>query len=75
MQLNKSFNGSISYILTADEEGEADYGTKSVVEWLKKEKKKIDYCLVGEPTNPNILGEMIKVGRRGSLNGEIIIKG
>ena len=75
LQLNKSFNGSISYILTADEEGEADYGTKSVVEWLKERKIKIDYCLVGEPTNPNILGEMIKVGRRGSLNGEIIIKG
>ena len=75
LETNKSFNGSISFLLTADEEGDADYGTKSVVEWLKKEKIKINYCLVGEPTNPNILGEMIKVGRRGSLNGEIIIKG
>ena len=43
---------------------EADYGTKSVVKWLKNNKK-IDYCLVGEPTNPNSLGEMIKIGRRG----------
>ena len=42
---------------------------------VKRKKIKINYCLVGEPTNPNILGEMIKVGRRGSLNGEIIIKG
>ena len=75
IDLNKSFNGSISFLLTADEEGDADYGTKTVVEWLGKSNKKIDYCLVGEPTNPNILGEMIKVGRRGSLNGEIIIKG
>ena len=75
LDLNKSFNGSISFLLTADEEGDADYGTKTVVEWLGKSNKKIDYCLVGEPTNPNILGEMIKVGRRGSLNGEIIIKG
>ena len=69
------FNGSLSFLLTADEEGEADFGTKSVVNWLKKKHHKIDLCLVGEPTNPNYLGEMIKVGRRGSLNGEIIVKG
>ncbi len=75
IDLNENFNGSISFLLTADEEGDADYGTKHVVDWLIKKKKKINYCLVGEPTNPNILGEMIKVGRRGSLNGEIIIKG
>lgn len=72
---SKSFNGSISFLLTADEEGDADYGTKTVVDWLINNNKKIDYCLVGEPTNPNTLGEMIKVGRRGSLNGEITIKG
>ncbi len=69
------FNGSLSFLLTADEEGEADFGTKSMVTWLKKKHHKIDLCLVGEPTNPNYLGEMIKVGRRGSLNGEIIVKG
>ncbi len=69
------FNGSLSFLLTADEEGEADFGTKSMVNWLKKNHYKIDLCLVGEPTNPNYLGEMIKVGRRGSLNGEIIVKG
>ena len=70
-----SFNGKISFLITADEEGEAEFGTKSVVNWLKKKKHKIDFCLVGEPTNPNYLGEMIKVGRRGSLNGEITVKG
>ena len=69
------FNGSLSFLLTADEEGEADFGTKSMVNWLKRNHHKIDLCLVGEPTNPNYLGEMIKVGRRGSLNGEIIVKG
>ena len=72
---NKKFNGSLSFLLTADEEGDADYGTKEVVEWMVKNKKKIDFCIVGEPTNPSFLGEMIKVGRRGSLNGEIIVNG
>ncbi len=68
-------NGTISFLLTADEEGDADYGTKSVVEWLKKNNKKIDYCIVGEPTNPNSLGEMIKIGRRGSLNADLTVLG
>ena len=62
------FNGTLSFILTADEEGDAEFGTKSVIQWLKKKRKKIDYCLVGEPTNPKRLGEMIKIGRRGSIN-------
>ena len=55
-------------LFTADEEGEAEFGTKSVIKWLKKKKINIDYCLVGEPTNPKIIGEMIKIGRRGSIN-------
>ncbi|MEE2695151.1 MAG: succinyl-diaminopimelate desuccinylase [Pseudomonadota bacterium] len=63
-----SFNGTLSFLITADEEGDAKYGTKSVIKWLTKNKKKIDYCLVGEPTNPEKLGEMIKIGRRGSIN-------
>tara|TARA_B100000579_G_C22807704_1_gene843437 strand:+ start:104 stop:1246 length:1143 start_codon:yes stop_codon:yes gene_type:complete len=69
------FNGTLSFLITADEEGDADFGTKKVVEWLEDNKFKIDFCIVGEPTNPNFLGEMIKIGRRGSLNGEIVIKG
>tara|TARA_A100000164_G_scaffold381989_1_gene437080 strand:- start:3215 stop:4375 length:1161 start_codon:yes stop_codon:yes gene_type:complete len=72
---NKDFKGSISFLITGDEEGEAVNGTKKVVEFLKKKREKIDFCLVGEPTNPNKLGEMIKIGRRGSLTGNIKIYG
>ncbi len=72
---NKKFNGSISLLLTGDEEGEAINGTKKVVEYLKKKREKINFCLVGEPTNPSKLGEMIKIGRRGSLTGKLIING
>jgi len=69
------FNGSISFLITGDEEGHAINGTKKVVEYLKKKKEKINFCIVGEPTNPNKLGEMIKIGRRGSLTGKIEISG
>ena len=69
------FNGSISFLITVDEEGFAINRTKKVVEYLKKRKEKIDFCIVGEPTNPNKLGEMIKIGRRGSLSGKIEISG
>jgi succinyl-diaminopimelate desuccinylase len=72
---NKKFNGSISLLITGDEEGVAINGTKKVVEYLKKRKEKINFCLVGEPTNPNRLGEMIKIGRRGSMTGRLSIKG
>ena len=72
---NNSFDGSISLLITGDEEGDAVNGTKKVVDYLKKKKEKISFCLVGEPTNPNKLGEMIKIGRRGSLNGKLIING
>ena len=72
---NKNFNGSISLLITGDEEGDAVNGTKKVVEYLKNKKEKINFCLVGEPTNPNKLGEMIKIGRRGSLTGKLTIFG
>ena len=72
---NKKFNGSISLLITGDEEGVAINGTKKVVEYLKKRKEKINFCLVGEPTNPNKLGEMIKIGRRGSMNGRLSVIG
>jgi succinyl-diaminopimelate desuccinylase len=71
----KKFSGSISLLITGDEEGAAINGTKKVVEYLKKKKEKIDFCLVGEPTNPNKLGEMIKIGRRGSMTGKLSIMG
>jgi len=71
----RKFNGSISLLITGDEEGAAINGTKKVVDYLKKKKEKIDFCLVGEPTNPNKLGEMIKIGRRGSMTGRLSILG
>jgi succinyl-diaminopimelate desuccinylase len=71
----KNFNGSISLLITGDEEGDAINGTKKVVDYLKRRKEKINFCLVGEPTNPNKLGEMIKIGRRGSLTGKLTING
>ena len=69
------FNGSISFLITGDEEGYAINGTKKVVDYLKMNREKIDFCIVGEPTNPKKLGEMIKIGRRGSLSGKIEIFG
>ena len=75
LQKNKKFNGSISFLITGDEEGYAINGTKKVVDYLRKRREKIDFCIVGEPTNPNKLGEMIKIGRRGSVSGTIIISG
>ena len=75
VKIKRIFNGSISLLITGDEEGVAINGTKKVVEYLKKKKEKIDFCLVGEPTNPNKLGEMIKIGRRGSMTGRLSIIG
>jgi succinyl-diaminopimelate desuccinylase len=75
LKSNPKFNGSISFLVTGDEEGYAINGTKKVVEYLKRKKEKINFCIVGEPTNPNKLGEMIKIGRRGSLTGKMEIFG
>ena len=72
---NKNFKGSISLLITGDEEGIAINGTKRVVKYLKKKRERINFCIVGEPTNPNKLGEMIKIGRRGSLTGRLTIIG
>ena len=72
---NKNFKGSISLLITGDEEGIAINGTKRVVKYLKRKREKINFCVVGEPTNPNKLGEMIKIGRRGSLTGRLTIIG
>ena len=71
----KKFKGSISLLITGDEEGIAINGTKRVVEYLKRKKEKIDFCLVGEPTNQNKLGEMMKIGRRGSITGYLTVCG
>ena len=72
---NKKFKGSISLLITGDEEGTALNGTKRVVKYLKRKGEKINFCLIGEPTNPNKLGEMIKIGRRGSITGRLTVIG
>ena len=70
-----SVNGSLSFLITGDEEGQARDGTRAVVEWLKARGEQIDHCLVGEPTSAATLGDMIKIGRRGSLNAWINVEG
>jgi len=67
--------GSIGYLITSDEEGPAIDGTVKVIETLENRNEKIDYCLVGEPSSSKKLGDSIKNGRRGSLNGNLTIKG
>lgn len=67
--------GSIGLLITSDEEGDAINGTVKVVETLVARGEKIDYCLVGEPTAENLLGDMLKNGRRGSLSGKLIVQG
>lgn len=71
----ENFSGSISILLTSDEEGHAINGTKKVLLWLKEKKEIISGCIVGEPTNPHTLGEMIKIGRRGSLTTHLTLEG
>ena len=75
LEKDKKINGSISFLITGDEEGRAINGTKKVIDYLIKKKEKIDFCIVGEPTNPNKLGQMIKIGRRGSLSCNLEIYG
>jgi succinyl-diaminopimelate desuccinylase len=75
LKKNKKLNGSISLLITGDEETVAINGTKKVIEKLIQKKEKINFCIVGEPTNENKLGEMIKIGRRGSITGHLTIIG
>jgi len=67
--------GSISFLITGDEEGVAEDGTVKVVEALAAEGEIIDHCIVGEPTSANLLGDMVKIGRRGSINAWIAVDG
>ena len=67
--------GSISLLITGDEEGPAINGTRKVLEWLADKGETLDACLVGEPTNPDALGDMIKIGRRGSMMGYLTVRG
>jgi succinyl-diaminopimelate desuccinylase len=67
--------GSISFLLTADEEGPAENGTRKLVAWMRETGEIPDICILGEPTHPGKIGEAIKVGRRGSLNGRLSVRG
>lgn len=69
------FAGAISLLITGDEEGPAVNGTKPVLDWLKAKGWKLDACIVGEPTNPTKMGEMAKIGRRGSFTGRLTVHG
>jgi len=69
------FNGSISLLITGDEEGPSVNGTVKVLEWLKGRGEKLDACIVGEPTNPTSVGEMAKIGRRGAMSAYLTVHG
>ena len=68
-------SGSISLLITGDEEGPAINGTRKLLSWLTENDEALDVCLVGEPTNPERLGQMVKIGRRGSMNGRLTVHG
>ncbi|WP_054285057.1 succinyl-diaminopimelate desuccinylase [Gulbenkiania mobilis] len=75
VQRHPDHSGSIALLITSDEEGVAHDGTVRVVDWLEARGETIDYCIVGEPTSTNTLGDTIKNGRRGSLSGTLTVKG
>lgn len=67
--------GSLSLLITGDEEGPSINGTMKLLDWLKAREERLDACLVGEPSNPDALGDEIKIGRRGSVVGELTVFG
>jgi succinyl-diaminopimelate desuccinylase len=69
------FGGTISFLITGDEEGPAVNGTVKLLDWAREQGHVFDACIVGEPTNPDVLGDAIKVGRRGSLSGTVTVNG
>lgn len=72
---SKNFKGTLSFLITGDEEAVAINGTPKMLNWLKEQNIKLDHCIVGEPSNPYVMGEEIKVGRRGSLLGNLTLFG
>ena len=72
---NREIDGTISLLITGDEEGPSINGTRKVLRWMEKNGLKPDHCIVGEPSNSTRLGETIKIGRRGSLNGRLKVTG
>jgi succinyl-diaminopimelate desuccinylase len=72
---NGKLRGSLSLLITGDEEGPSVNGTVKVLQWLEQRREALDACIVGEPSSTAAVGDEIKIGRRGSLNGELIVKG
>lgn len=75
VQAHPAHAGSIAFLLTSDEEGPGTHGTVKVCEWLRGQGIRPDYCIVGEPTSVDRLGDMLKNGRRGSLSGRLTVRG
>ncbi len=75
LESGQHFPGSVSFLITGDEEGPAINGTKAILDWLVEQGEEIDACVVGEPTNPDVIGDAIKIGRRGSVSGIVTVKG
>jgi succinyl-diaminopimelate desuccinylase len=75
IQFGKPKRGMISFLITGDEEGPAVNGTRKLLRWARERSEKFDHCIVGEPTNVSALGDMVKIGRRGSISGTLTIKG
>ncbi len=75
IKFGKPKRGAISFLITGDEEGPAVNGTRKLLRWTHERGEKFDHCLLGEPTNVAALGDMAKIGRRGSLSGTLIFRG
>ena len=72
---NNAFDGSISLLITGDEEGPAKDGTVAILDWMRENGETADFCLVGEPTSVSRLGDTVKIGRRGSMTGTLTVRG
>jgi len=75
IEMHGAPKGSISFLITGDEEGPSVNGTEKLLKWAAEKGERWDACLVGEPTNPDMLGDMIKIGRRGSVSGKVMVFG
>ncbi|MDX1482274.1 MAG: succinyl-diaminopimelate desuccinylase [Woeseiaceae bacterium] len=75
IERNDSHRGSIAVLLTSDEEGPARNGTRKVMETLNARDERIDWCIVGEPSSSQRLGDVVRIGRRGSLSGKLLVRG
>ena len=75
MAAHPRHKGSIAFLITSDEEGRAQDGTKRVMQWLAERGEKIDWCVIGEPSGKDRLGDTVRVGRRGSLSGILTVHG